>query len=1109
MKCPGCKAHNPPGNRFCGQCGTILTIATCPGCGDPVKLDQHLCISCGWLLRGERRQVTVAFCDLVGSTELAATLDPEDLRDLIKSYYSLCVEVVESLGGHIANFLGDGVLIYFGYPTAHEDAAERAVNAGLDIVKAARSLATGMGEPIHVRVGIATGLVVVDGKGQIEDGIYGETTNLAARLQSAAESDMVVIADSTRRLIGHHFNLLDLGEARLKGFAAPIRHWRPLQPRSSPTRFRALAPDSAVAPLCGREEESATLAGCWQEACRGRPQAVHLIGEAGIGKSRLVQDFLDRLRSEQGRHDRCVLQCSPLQAQSALFPVKEWLRRQSLDTLIDQALPADDMALPLLSLLLNLETSIPAALLATTPESRRQQTQQRLKALLQSRQGIPRLIVIEDLHWTDPSTLDLLDALAATLEGQPVMVLTTMRPEQRPPEWSGPQSRRLSLDRLDHDAALAVAGHASGEVALPPELLERIVQQTDGIPLFVEEMARSVMESWSPAATERMARSGFGPELPIPGSLNDSLLSRLDRMVQGKAVAQMASMLGRDMSHEILAAIWPGNPDVLSKGITQLVKGQILLSQESENERTYSFRHALLRDAAYQSILRSVRIEQHRAIAEVLEREFPATASQQPEILAQHFTAAQCGEKACAYRIAAAQAALQQNAHLETIAHVKSGLELLPLIAEENRRIGHELELRVCAIPGLIAAKGYADSEVQNFCERSLELCNQLPDSPNLVVALFGLWTFHVVSGNHQESLDLARRFLNLAETSGNDDLLLEADLINGIALFFVGETSTACRHLEAVVGRYDKERHASHRYQFGQDPAAVALAYLSWIHWIFGRPSRALLHAEQALELSDSLDHPFTHSFVLSLTGWQALFSGDFERAAQLIAADLELCTEQEILVFLAHGKVLEALLQQLRDDADFPTHSLEAAIEFFRATGARCFLTHWEAALGLARAGQGDWDGAHQSLDQALARMKSSSERWAEPELHRLRGEVLKKQGSEPAVYELEYRRAIASAAERGSPGWGLQASLNLAHSLNQRQHGREALDILEAALIPFPPEESGDQALLEARALLADLQRRFDNRQNPAGQAEPSGCGRPADQRGPSLQPTHRTA
>lgn len=573
-----------------------LTAATCPGCGKAVRSGQHLCGSCGWLLRGERRQVTVVFCDLVGSTELAAAIDPEDLRDLIKDFYRLCGEVVSSFGGHVGNYLGDGVLLFFGYPIAHEDAAIHAVNAGLEILQASRRLSSGNGEPVRLRVGIATGLVVVDGKGQVDDGIYGETTNLAARIQNAAAPDTVVIADATRRLIGRRFSLEDLGTTRLKGFAEPIRLWRPLQRRSDPTRFHARAPDSATGSLRGRERETGILIRCWEETCRGRFQAIHLIGEAGIGKSRLVQFLLDRVQSEAEPRYTCVLQCSPLQTQSALFPVKEWVRRRAveavaaatspevlargLEQLVTRELPEDELALPLLSALLNVEATLPAALLGTTPESRRQQTQQRLRTLLLGRASIPRLIVIEDLHWSDPSTLDLLEALATEPEEQPVLVLTTMRPEQAPPAWKGGQARRLPLERLDRDAALALASDVSAGVSLPPALLQRIVEQTDGVPLFVEEMARSVVESWSPGAAASMASSGFDPELPIPGSLNDSLLSRLDRMVQGKAVAQMASMLGRDLSHEMLAAVWPGSPDLLHSGIEQLVQGRILQHQE-------------------------------------------------------------------------------------------------------------------------------------------------------------------------------------------------------------------------------------------------------------------------------------------------------------------------------------------------------------------------------------------------------------------------------------------------------------------------------------------------------------------------------------------------
>ncbi|MCF7989855.1 MAG: AAA family ATPase [Thiohalocapsa sp.] len=1095
MRCPNCSAENAANHRFCSQCGIALTPAVCPGCSAPVTSDDRFCGACGWSLLGERRQVTVAFCDLVGSTALSAALDPEDLRELIRGFHAVCARVIGSLDGHIAQYLGDGVLIYFGYPKAHEDAAERSVRAGLEIISAAGALRHRHGDPLRVRVGIATGLVVIGGQRPIEGGAYGETPNLAARIQSLAKPDTIVIADSTRRLLGNAFQLKDLGEHNLRGITEPGRLWRVLRTNPGQTRWSAIRGTDRMPPLIGRDREAAILADAWEQAGAGRPRAVQMIGEPGIGKSRLAQVALD-IAGKDGAADTIVLQCSPLQSQSALSPVIDWLRRTlfagavgagaaqqaltALGRVCETSMPGDAEALPLLASLLGLPAELigelPPGLASATPEARRSMTLQRLGALLRETPGRSRLLVAEDLHWADPSTLELLEQLVSGLVDQPLLVVATARPERIPPLWSGAECSRITLQRLSAEHAVALACHVAGDILLSSGILETIAERTDGVPLFLEEMAKSIAEACLPQGQGVRAKTpGGSDELPIPQSLNDSLMARLDRMANGKSVAQVAAMLGRDFSDELLAAVWYGTPDILRAGLDQLVAGEIVYAR-GEGERTeYSFKHALIRDVAYESMLKSTRISRHGEIGEAIEARFPQLAAERPELLAQHFTAARQPEKAVGYWIAAARGALQQNAHLETMAHVESALALCPALADEQTRNATELELRICAIPALLAAKGYGDPDVQATCERALALCEQLPGAPQQIVALFGLWTFNVVRANHAQSLSLAQRFLALAEASGSDDLLLEAHLIIGIAHLFLAHPKPARSHLEECVARYDPQRHGAHCYQFGQDPAAIALVYLLWLDWLEGEPVRALRQGERARRVIEQVKHPFSSSFVLSLSAWQALFAGNLDAAATLIEADIALCTEQQIRVFLAHGHVLRAWLARERGDLGSALPALEEALEFFRNTGARVFLTHWEAYLALARADAGDLQGAAEALDTAFRRMEESGERWAEPELYRLRGDLLTRRGAPPADCEAAYRRALEQARAHGFHGWGLRAATSLARCLTDSDKHPEALATLEEALAPFASQSIDERNLQEARDLADRLRAR----------------------------------
>jgi class 3 adenylate cyclase/tetratricopeptide (TPR) repeat protein len=818
----------------------------------------------------ERRQVTVMFSDLVGSTALSARMDPEDLREVISAYQKCVAETVRRFGGFVAKYLGDGVLVYFGYPQAHEDDAELAVRAGLELIAAVAALK--MCVSLQTRVGIATGLVVVGdliGSGEAQErGIVGETPNLAARLQGIAEPNMVAIADGTRKLLGNLFELQDLGAKDLKGIAGPVRAWAALRARSVESRFEALHLARLTA-LVGREEESELLLRRWSKAKTGEGQVVLLSGEAGIGKSRLTVALLERLAGEP--HTRLRYFCSPQHIDSALYPIIGQMERAAgfahddspqtrldkLDALLAQSSTSVQDA-TLFSEMLSLQNDGRYAVLALSPVQRRQRT---LEALTSQMQALslqnPVLMIFEDAHWTDPTSLEAFSRAVDRLRTLRVLLIVTFRPEFEPPWIGRPHVTALTVSRLAQRDIEAMIDRVVGNKLLPASIRQDIVERTDGIPLFVEEMTKAVLEAGSESAAEHTAAAVPSSALAVPASLQASLMARLDRLGPAKEMAQIGAAIGREFSHALLAAVVRKPETQLQFALDRLIQAGLLFRQGIPPHANYLFKHALVQDVAYGTLLRSRRQHLHGEIATTLEEAFPEIVEMQPEILARHCAEAGLDEKAQKYWRTAGEQAIRRASNREAIGHFRQALALNEKLPPDIGRSRTELAILSQLGPALMSVHGWSAPEVGVVFERAEDLARQLENSVDLAPPLAGLWLFHIARGQFSRANEITNELFNVARTLDDPDILLQAHHCAWPIRWFRGEIRDAKAHTDAGLKLYDEARHARHRFLYhGHDPAVCALSFTSILQWLLGYPTQGVQLERDAIDLARRLQH-------------------------------------------------------------------------------------------------------------------------------------------------------------------------------------------------------------------------------------------------------------
>jgi class 3 adenylate cyclase/predicted ATPase len=1040
----------------------------------------------------ERRQVTVMFSDLGGSTALSARMDPEDLREVISAYHKCVAETVQRFGGFVAKYMGDGVLVYFGYPQAHEDDAERAVRAGLELVAVVGALKTHA--PLQTRVGIATGLVVVGdliGSGASrEQAIVGETPNLAARLQGIGEPSSVVIAESTRKLLGNLFELEDLGAKDLKGIAGPVRAWTALRPGSVEGRFEAFHA-SGLTELVGREEELDLLLRRWSKAKTGEGQVVLLSGEAGIGKSRLTAALLERLAAEP--HTRLRYFCSPQRTDSALYPIISQMERAAgfahedntqakldkLDALLAKSLtPAQDAAL--LADMLSLANDGRYPQLELAPPQRRQKTFYALDAQLEAlaRQR-PVLMVVEDVHWADPTSLVAFGRAVDRMPTHRVLLAVTFRPDFSPPWIGQPHVTALTLNRLTgHDVEMMIDRVASNQ-RLPANIRQDIVERTDGIPLFVEEMTKAVLESGSETAAAQAVAMAPSPAAAVPSSLHASLLARLDRLGPAKEIAQIGSTIGREFSHALLSAV-AGKPEQqLASALDRLVAAGLLLRKGLSPHATYLFKHALVQDAAYGTLLREPRRALHARIADTLESQFADVAENQPDLLARHCIEASQIERAVELRGKAGQRSLERSALIEAFTQFKQALDLIARLPATTALRRQQIKLQVALINPVIHIKGYGAPETKEAIERAhaliqrAEELGEAPDDPLLLFSvLHGFWLAAYVNFNGNRVRDLAAQFQALAERQQAIVPRMIAHRTMGISLLESGEFAQSREQFDRAFALYNPVVHRPVAYRFSNDSKVMILAYRARALWLLGYPAVALLEAQEALAYAREIGQASAVMFALLANSSQSRLRGDLAASQTTIDELGALAGEKAASFFKAMVVLLRGtVLVQTGRQAE-AIEMINSGLVALQSTGSRVGIPIYLSSLALAHAHLYHTADASRYIEDALAAVEASGERWYEAEVHRLAGEIaLKLRQREKSEAYAYFSRALAVARLQKAKSWELRAAMSLARLWRDQGKPQQAHELL-APVYGWFTEGFETRDLKEAKAMLEEL-------------------------------------